>query len=167
MLALRRLKDDDAIAGVITVFGMPHVGVHQAVITHFARPHSDNAARMRHLDETGVYTLDAGARLWRIKGLSAFGVDRLRVNVRLDQGARFHVDTFDLYSARSRQAFVDAAVKALRLDEGEEAVLAEEIALVIAALERERLSLRQGKGELARADKQVEILSAERGARAN
>ncbi len=101
------------------------------------------------LDETGVYTLDAGARLWRIKGLSAFGVDRLRVNVRVDQGARFHVDTFDLYSARSRQAFVDAAVKALRLDEGEEAVLAEEIALVIAALERERLSLRQGKGEAA------------------
>ena len=101
------------------------------------------------LDETGVYTLDAGARLWRIKGLSAFGVDRLRVNVRVDQGARFHVDTFDLYSARSRQAFVDAAVKALRLDEGEEADLAEEIALVIAALERERLSLRQGKGEAA------------------
>ena len=101
------------------------------------------------LDETGVYTLDAGARLWRIKGLSAFGVDRLRINLRVDQGARFHVDTFDLYSARSRQAFVDAAVKALRLDEGEGAVLAEEIALVIAALERERLSLRQGKAETA------------------
>jgi len=101
------------------------------------------------LDETGVYTLDAGARLWRIKGLSAFGVDRLRVNVRVDQGARFHVDTFDLYSARSRQAFVDAAGKAFRLDEGDGAVLAEEIALVIAALERERLSLRQGKGEAA------------------
>ncbi len=100
-------------------------------------------------DSEGAYALDLGARTWRVKGLSAFGVDRLRVNVRVDQDARFHVDTFDLYSARSRQAFVDAAVKALRLDEGEGAVLAEEIALLIASLERERLSLRQGKGEAA------------------
>lgn len=100
-------------------------------------------------DSEGTYHLAFASRTWHVKGLAAFGVDRLRVNVRVDQGARFHVDTFDLYSARSRQAFVDAAVKALRLDEGEEAVLAEEIALVIAALERERLSLRQGKGEAA------------------
>jgi hypothetical protein len=94
------------------------------------------------------YALEILSRTWRVKGLSAFGVDRLRVNLRLDEGSRFHVDTFDLYSARSRQGFIEAALKALRLDESEGASIADEIALVIAALERERLSLRrQGKGE--------------------
>lgn len=100
------------------------------------------------LDETGAYALDLGERLWRVKGLAAFGVDRLRINLRVDQGARFHVDTFDLYSARSRQGFVDASVRALRLDESEQATIADEIALLIAALETERLSLRhQGTSE--------------------
>ena len=100
------------------------------------------------LDVEGTYLLKLGSRTWRVKGLSAFGVDRLRVNLRVDEGPRFHVDTFDLYSARSRQGFVDASAKALRLDESEQATIADEIALLIAALERERLSLRhQGTSE--------------------
>ena len=99
-------------------------------------------------DSEGTYHLAFASRTWHVKGLAAFGVDRLRINLRVDQGSRFHVDTFDLYSARSRQAFIEASVKALRLDESEHAVIADEIALVIAALEKERLSLRQqGKGE--------------------
>jgi len=100
------------------------------------------------LDVEGTYLLKLGSHTWRVKGLSAFGVDRLRVNLRVDEGPRFHVDTFDLYSARSRQGFVDASAKALRLDESEQATIADEIALLIAALERERLSLRhQGTSE--------------------
>ena len=109
------------------------------------------------LDETGTYVLPLDSRTWRVKGLSAFGVDRLRVNLRVEQAiasgthpeaSRFHVDTFDLYSARSRQAFVEAAVRTLRLEEDETAPLAlrDEIALLIEALEKERLSLRQ-KGQ--------------------
>jgi len=100
------------------------------------------------LDDQGTYVLDLPSRTWRVKGLSAFGVDRLRVNLRVDASSRFHVDTFDLYSARSRQGFVDASVKALRLHESEQVLIADEIALVIASLEKERLSLRQqGTGE--------------------
>lgn len=100
------------------------------------------------LGDEGTYALELLSRTWRVKGLSAFGVDRLRVNLRVDEGSRFHVDTFDLYSARSRQSFIEGAVRALRLAEGDDVAIGEEIALVIAALERERLSLRhQGKGE--------------------
>jgi hypothetical protein len=105
-------------------------------------------------DSEGTYRLAFTSRTWHVKGLAAFGVDRLRVNVRVDPAgeicaSRFHVDTFDLYSARSRQAFVEAAIKALHLAESDAAALAEEIALLIAALEKERLTLRQGKGEAA------------------
>ena len=105
-------------------------------------------------DAEGTYHLAFASRTWHVKGLAAFGVDRLRVNVRVDPAgetcaSRFHVDTFDLYSARSRQAFIEAAIKALHLHESEQTALTEEIALLIAALEKERLTLRQGKGEAA------------------
>ena len=98
------------------------------------------------LDAEGTYVLVLGPRTYRVKGLSAFGVDRLRVNLRVDEGTRFHVDTFDLYSARSRQAFVESAVRALRLDEGDQAALSDEVALLIEGLEKERLSLRRQEG---------------------
>ena len=119
-----------------------------------AAPQADPPA-LTH-DSEGTYRLAFASRTWHVKGLAAFGVDRLRVNVRVDPAgeaslcaSRFHVDTFDLYSARSRQAFVEAAIKALHLHESDGAALAEEIALLIAALEKERLTLRQGKGEAA------------------
>ncbi|MDL1949937.1 hypothetical protein FBQ97_09015 [Acidobacteria bacterium ACD] len=111
------------------------------------------------LDAEGTYVLHVGPRVWRVKGLSAFGVDRLRVNLRVDQpgasgrgthaeASRFHVDTFDLYSARSRQGFVESAVRALRLDESDQTALSDEVALLIEGLEKERLSLRhQGTSE--------------------
>lgn len=107
----------------------------------------ENPSSLLTHDASGVYVLVLAPRTWRVKGLSAFGVDRLRVNVRVDEGARFHVDTFDLYAARSRHAFTDAAVTALRLDEGSRSAIADELALLIEALERERLALRsQGDG---------------------
>ncbi len=98
----------------------------------------------------GVYLIAFEGRTWRVRGLSAFGVDRLRVNVRVEQDGRFHIDTFDLYAARPRAAFVDAAMSALRCPASEQPALAEEIAAVIERLEAERLTLRaKGKDELA------------------
>ena len=95
------------------------------------------------LDETGAYVLAFDARTFRVRGLSAVGVDRLRVNVRVDEAGRFHVDTFDLYSSRSRQAFAETAARTLALPEGSVAELHEELSLLIDALEKERLSLRR------------------------
>ncbi len=95
------------------------------------------------LDETGAYALVFDARAYRVRGLSAVGVDRLRVNVRVDEAGRFHVDTFDLYSSRSRQAFAETAARTLALPDGSVADLHEELSLLIDALEKERLSLRR------------------------
>lgn len=107
-----------------------------------------SAAVLEREEATGAYLLAFSERTFRMKGLSAFGVDRMRVNLRVDQGPRFHVDTFDLYSSRSRSAFIESAKKVLQLesDEGAEASLSCQLAAVIDALEKERLSLRR-KGE--------------------
>lgn len=100
--------------------------------------------------DAGAYVFTLGSRTYRVRGLSAFGVDRMRVNVRVEQGDRFHVDTFDLYSALSRRRFLDEAASVL--GESDAAALAKEIAGVIDALERERLALRaKGKGETTQA----------------
>ena len=96
----------------------------------------------------GSYVIAFGRRTWRVRGLSAVGVDRLRVNVRIDQDERFHVDTFDLYSARSRRHFLNEVASALMLSESDARELQSEVARVIERLESERLALRtKGKGE--------------------
>jgi len=107
--------------------------------------HSAGAAVL----DGGAYVIPFASRTYRVRGLSAHGVDRMRVNVRVEQGSRFHVDTFDLYAHRSRRAFLDAAAVALALDPKTAAAdLSNELSGVIETLERERLALRgQGKGE--------------------
>jgi DNA primase catalytic core len=70
----------------------------------------------------GEATLRFGARRWRVRGLDrATGGEALKLNVMAATGAdggspeasragsAFHVDTLDLYSARARAAFVEAA----------------------------------------------------------
>ena len=95
------------------------------------------------LDETGAYLLAFDARAYRVRGLSVMGVDRLRVNVRVNASSRFHVDTLDLYSSRARQVFAETAARTLALPEGSVADLHDELALLVDALEKERLSLRR------------------------
>ncbi|MDJ0766608.1 MAG: toprim domain-containing protein [Myxococcota bacterium] len=59
-----------------------------------------------------------GDRQWRIRGLEkAMSFDALRVNVLCAQGDAFHVDTFDLYSARHRQAYLKQASEELCINE--------------------------------------------------
>lgn len=95
--------------------------------------------------EDGAYVLSFERRRYLIRGLVAIGVDRLRVNVRVEdrhpagQG-RFHVDTLDLYSARARRGFIEDLTETL--GSGDQASLQREIAGMIEALERERLQLR-------------------------
>jgi DNA primase catalytic core len=115
---------------------------------------TDDAAKGRSTEapgssltcEDGVYLLVEGPRTWRVQGLGAWGADRLRVTVRVEEAGRFHVDTFDLYSARSRESFVEKARKALRLSEAGEPALLESLLSLVDALEKERLALRKGKG---------------------
>ena len=68
-------------------------------------------------DEEIVMVL--GDRRYRIRGLAknlAFDV-LLRVNVRIDRGEAFHVDTLDLYSVRARSGFIAQAARELAVTE--------------------------------------------------
>jgi len=96
-------------------------------------------------NDTG-YVIPLGARTYRVRGLSAVGVDRMRVNVRVEQNGRFHVDTLDLYTARARRNFAEDTVTTLQLHETDLPALQGELAMLIERLESERLALRR-KGE--------------------
>ena len=57
-------------------------------------------------------------RRWRVRGLAKnMSYDQLKVNLLVSKGEAFFVDTFDLYSARSRGAFLKQAAEELRLKE--------------------------------------------------
>lgn len=72
-----------------------------------------------------------GPRAYRVRGLArALSAEALKVTLRLSLGERLHVDTLDLYQARSRAAFVKAA--ALELGVSESLLLADLSALVLA-----------------------------------
>ena len=59
-----------------------------------------------------------GDRRWRIRGLEKnLSFHQLKVNVMVSRGAAFHVDLFDLYAARHRQAFQKLAAGELELKE--------------------------------------------------
>jgi DNA primase len=69
-------------------------------------------------DETFVRV---SARTWRLRGARARANvegDRLAValSVNAEESGRFHLDTLDLYSARQRSAFLDAAERELRVE---------------------------------------------------
>jgi DNA primase catalytic core len=77
--------------------------------------------------------IELGPRRWRVRHIAKSptpGV--LRVNVMVAGGERFHVDTVDLYSAKQRAAYVDAAKTELRSDRD---TIAAELGRVLLATE--------------------------------
>jgi DNA primase len=86
----------------------------------------------------GWFLIERGGREYRIRGLSAAGLDRLRVNLRLRVNGSFHLDTLDLYQARSRSAFAQAAAKQCNVPEAQ---VAKELLEMIEMLESARLNL--------------------------
>jgi DNA primase len=77
--------------------------------------------------------IELGGRRWRVRHIAKSptpGV--LRVNVMVAGGERFHVDTVDLYSAKQRAAYVDAAKTELRADRD---TIAAELGRVLLATE--------------------------------
>jgi DNA primase len=58
-------------------------------------------------------------RRWRVRGLARnLAYDVLKVNLLASQADRFHVDTLDLYNARTRASFLTQASLELQLPEG-------------------------------------------------
>jgi hypothetical protein len=71
-------------------------------------------------DERGEeVVMSLGDRRWRVRGIAKnTSFDALRVNVLVARdGAGFHVDTLDLYSARHRRAYIAEAATELGLEE--------------------------------------------------
>jgi len=75
-------------------------------------------------------------RKYTVRGLASYGLDRLKVTVRLNIGESFHLDTIDLYSARAREHFAEAAAKLMGADA---AKVTRDLLLLCDSLEKARL----------------------------
>jgi DNA primase catalytic core len=93
-----------------------------------------NDASAFHVSDDGrEATLQAGERLWRVRGLDAnSSFDHLKINLRLSCRDKFHLDTFDLYQARQRTAFIAQAQEITGCGKAE---LESDLAALIAHLE--------------------------------
>ncbi len=79
-------------------------------------------------------------REYRVRGLSPFGLEKLKINLRLNVGNLFHLDTLDLYQSRARQNFSTVAAKSCRTSES---IINSDLLTLIERLEAERLQMRK------------------------
>jgi hypothetical protein len=84
---------------------------------------------------------------YRITGLTPYNLDRLRITLKaapLEKTGEglFHIDTLDLYQSRCREMFAEACAKYLK---AQQAAVMAELSQMIAALEAERIAMREGK----------------------
>jgi DNA primase catalytic core len=80
------------------------------------------------------------SREYRVRGLAAAGLDRLKVNLRIKVSGTFHLDTLDLYQARARAQFAGAAAKLCRVDERK---IDADLLALIETLEAARLEMKK------------------------
>jgi DNA primase len=60
-----------------------------------------------------------GDRSYRIRGMQKnLSFEALKVNIRVLQGERYYIDTLDVYNARHRTAFINAAADELEIETG-------------------------------------------------
>lgn len=111
----------------------------------------------------GELRVQAAERRWRVRGLAeATSFESLRVNVMVARerpraGEVFHLDTLDLYSARSRASFARAAAKELAVSE--ELVARDLGRVLLACEEHAEQAVREAQ---APAEPRVELSEAER-----
>jgi DNA primase catalytic core len=109
-----------------------------AVQSPLETPTAHEAVYYNILPSTG--TIEGGqadfaleGRHWRIRGLDKNNTfDALKVTVRLEHSGKYHFDTFDLYNARNRGAFLLTAASATS---AEAAALEADLSGIIAQLE--------------------------------
>jgi DNA primase catalytic core len=80
----------------------------------------DEAAKRNKVDLKSVgedYVLDLGERSYRVRGLQKNGsLEVLKVNLRLNCGDLFHLDTLDFYRAKDREGFIRTAASETTLE---------------------------------------------------
>ena len=90
-------------------------------------------------DNSRTFTFED--RHWRVRGLRRQrSGQRLRASVMVTRGERVHLDTLDLYSARSRRAFVTEGAAELALEAD---TVKNDLGRVLLALEAEQDALRR------------------------
>jgi hypothetical protein len=98
-----------------------------------------------------------GDRRYRIRGWKKpLNPEALKINLLASRGERFHIDSFDLYNAKARAAFVKQA--GFELGEAED-VLKHDLGRVL--LKLEELQTEQLKTAMAKDDKRVQLSDAD------
>jgi len=98
-----------------------------------------------------------GDRRYRVRGWKKpLNPEALKVNLLASRGERFHVDSFDLYNAKARAAFVKQA--GIELGEAED-VLKHDLGRVL--LKLEEVQTEALKAAMAKADKKPQLSQAE------
>jgi DNA primase len=77
--------------------------------------------------------LDFGPRQYRIRGLIARNLGTMKVNLKVQSGNDYHLDSLDLYSAKARSIFISQCRKIFSAGEGE---LSQELSRIIGDLEK-------------------------------
>ena len=101
------------------------------------------------MSNDGSMLFSVEGRMYRVRGLSPVGLERLRVNVRLTVNGNFHLDTIDLYQARARLLFAQSAAKLCGV--GEQQVRAD-LLRMIEKLEAARLAMRKNGDDVNHKD---------------
>jgi DNA primase catalytic core len=108
----------------------------------------------------GTRQITFEGREYRVRGLSPFGLEKLKINLRLNVGNLFHLDTLDLYQSRARTNFAQTAAKACRTSES---IINADLLTLIEKLEAERLQMRKNEhaepetAAMSEADKQAAL----------
>ena len=97
------------------------------------------------------------SRVYRIRGLTKnLSYEQLKINLLIRDGEAMHVDTFDVYSARHRSAYIKQAAQELAIDEN---TIKRDLGKVL--LKLEELQDQQIKGTLAKQEKQPAMSDSE------
>ncbi len=118
-------------------------------------PTTDNRQLTTLPDGTRALTFDN--REYRVRGLTGVGLEKLKINLRLNAGNLFHLDTLDLYQSRNRTNFAQTAAKMCRVNES---VVNADLLVLIENLEAERLEMR--KSERSEIDTGAAMTDAEK-----
>ncbi|ODB95151.1 DNA primase [Candidatus Thiodiazotropha endoloripes] len=101
--------------------------------------------------------INLGQRHYRIRGLTKnLSYEQLKINLLTQQGEVYHVDTFDLYSAKARAVYIKQAATELGIPASE---IKADLGKVL--LKLEELQDQQIKGTLAKQEKQPAMSEVE------
>lgn len=87
-------------------------------------------------------SFDFKGRSYRIRGITAVRLDQLKVSIKLTYNGLYHIDTFDLYSAKARNLFITQARKVLSIDSG---AVNQDLSVIVENLESLQAKMREEK----------------------